>query len=283
MSKYRSREAPFEGSSVSEENPGFWADHIRHEDQIRQKWFQEYGHFYEKNLVGLNRDYDYNPISGHVPRLEPCKYLADGTVSESEPVAYLNACIRQSQHQGVFSDDKNVIPGKMLAKHPYQRWCLPCPGTRKDNITGPYFDHLRESRVPIPPVQDLMNHLEKNINSLKECEKIGYRRKIMGFNTRYADVLWPRNVCSGPFLDGYACQKEDMIPRCQPAEQLKIGDPCCSIDINMQPNMSARCDRVLKSCGEKGIPLHFHASYSLARSKIGRMGTDQHVHNCYKK
>lgn len=46
MKKYRSRDAPVKGSSLSEANPGFWADHIKLERNIRNKWMRDYGHLF---------------------------------------------------------------------------------------------------------------------------------------------------------------------------------------------------------------------------------------------
>lgn len=51
MRKYRSIKAPAKESSVAESNPGFWADHIKQERNIRSKWDMKYGHlFHEKEL-----------------------------------------------------------------------------------------------------------------------------------------------------------------------------------------------------------------------------------------
>lgn len=92
MEKYRSREAPVPGSSVSSTHHGYWTDRVNRDDRIREKWFRSYGHFYYETL---HEDSHQNPLTLKLPPQKVRKYLRDSSVSEAEPIAYLRACQKQ--------------------------------------------------------------------------------------------------------------------------------------------------------------------------------------------
>lgn len=155
MGKYKARDAPVPGSSVSGAHHGWWSDQIKHEENIKFNWFKQYGQFYVKELVGLRNDNRPNPIDGHLPPVQPCKYLTNETIPESQPVAYLRACVRQKEiHDAAI--DKGGLGVKMNSRD------TSGVGSSQKNVGGKVhpavlcFENYKNANVPMPLVHDFV-------------------------------------------------------------------------------------------------------------------------------